>query len=138
VPWTAAISLPILAAVTALAMVTSGLLRGLHQYIMHNASHGNFGRYSRAVGETAVIVAGSAARRPDPQGHRSFRPSFSTSSLSPWTVRKPRFTCVSDGNPLERLLMRSKGGLVGVLWGCPWCLLKGFFILSQEMQPLSR
>src|SRR5713226_3590086 len=37
------------------------------------------------------------------------------SSLSPCTILRPLFTCVSDGNPLRRLLMRSKGGLVGVV-----------------------
>ncbi len=44
----------------------------------------------------------------DPQGQRSFRPSFSSSSLSPWTMRTPRFTWRSDGNPLRRLLIGSK------------------------------
>lgn len=38
------------------------------------------------------------------------------SSLSPWTHRLPRFTCVSDGNPLRRLLVGSKAkGVVRVL-----------------------
>ena len=35
------------------------------------------------------------------------------SSLSPWTILKPRLTRVSDGNPLRRLRLRLKGGLVG-------------------------
>ncbi len=30
------------------------------------------------------------------------------SSLPPPTTRSPRFTCVSDGNPLRRLLLTSK------------------------------
>ena len=30
------------------------------------------------------------------------------SSLLPWTIRNPRFTCVSDGNPFRRLLLTSK------------------------------
>ena len=47
-------------------------------------------------------------RLPEPQGQRSFLPSFSSSNLSPWTTRTPRFTCVSDGNPRRRLLMFSK------------------------------
>ena len=47
-------------------------------------------------------------RLPEPQGQRSFRPSFSASSLSPWTMRTPRFTRDSDGNPLRRLLIGSK------------------------------
>lgn len=47
-------------------------------------------------------------RLPEPQGHGSFRPSFSSSTLSPWTTRVPRITCVSDGNPRRRLLIVSK------------------------------
>jgi hypothetical protein len=50
----------------------------------------------------------------EPQGQGSLRPSFSISSLKPRTIRTPRLTCVSDGNPLRRLLVRSKKG--GVLW----------------------
>ena len=50
-------------------------------------------------------------RLPDPQGQRSFRPSFSSSSLSPWTILSPRLTCISDGNPRRRLLIVSKGHL---------------------------
>ncbi len=44
----------------------------------------------------------------DPQGHGSLRPSFSASSLLPWTTRSPRLTCVSDGKPRRRLLVTSK------------------------------
>src|SRR6267142_2727702 len=40
------------------------------------------------------------------QGQRSLRPSFSDSSFSPCTTRRPRLTLVSDGNPLRRLLLR--------------------------------
>lgn len=47
-------------------------------------------------------------RRPLPHGHRSFRPSFSSSCLSPWTMRMPRPTCISEGKPLRRLLIGSK------------------------------
>ncbi len=47
-------------------------------------------------------------RLPDPHGQRSLRPSFSASSLLPWTIRTPRFTFVSEGNPLRRLLIVSK------------------------------
>jgi len=47
-------------------------------------------------------------RLPDPHGQRSFLPSFSESSLLPWTIRSPRFTFDSDGNPLRRLLIVSK------------------------------
>jgi hypothetical protein len=47
-------------------------------------------------------------RLPLPHGQRSLRPSFSSSSLSPWTRRMPRFTLVSDGKPLRRLLIVSK------------------------------
>jgi hypothetical protein len=42
------------------------------------------------------------------QGHRSFLPNFSVSSLSPWAICLPRFTFLSDGNPLRRLLIVSK------------------------------
>jgi len=34
--------------------------------------------------------------RAEPQGHRSFRPSFSTRCLFPCTTRTPRLTRVSD------------------------------------------
>ena len=51
-------------------------------------------------------------RLPDPQGQRSFRPSFSSSSLSPWTILTPRLTCISDGKPCRRLLIVSKGHLI--------------------------
>jgi hypothetical protein len=47
-------------------------------------------------------------RFPDPQGQRSFLPSFSVSSLLLWTMRTPRFTFASDGKPLRRLLIVSK------------------------------
>ncbi len=56
-------------------------------------------------------------RLPEPHGQRSFRPSFSTSSLSPWTIRRLRLTWVSEGNPCHRLLIRSKESL-GL--GSPW------------------
>jgi len=50
--------------------------------------------------------------RPDPQGHRSWRPSFSSSSLSPCTMRWPRRTLVSDGYPFPPLTgwLESRGG----------------------------
>jgi hypothetical protein len=48
------------------------------------------------------------SRLPEPHGQRSFLPTFSTSSLLPWTTRTRRFTLVSDGNPLRRLLIGSK------------------------------
>ena len=48
-----------------------------------------------------------------PQGHRSLRPSFSCSSLSPWTTRWPRLTPVSDGKPLRRLLVVVKAEVFG-------------------------
>ncbi len=38
--------------------------------------------------------------RPEPHGQRSFRPSFSVSSLLPWTDLWPRRTLVSEGYPL--------------------------------------
>ena len=46
-----------------------------------------------------------------PQGHGSFRPSFSSSSLLPCTIRMPRLTLVSDGKPRRRLLIGSKKGI---------------------------
>src|SRR5262249_7068393 len=61
-------------------------------------------------------------RLPDPQGQRAFLPSRSTSSLSPWTMRTPRFTCVSDGNPRRRLLIGSKKTPAVRGPGCPWSI----------------
>lgn len=61
----------------------------------------------------------------EPQGHRSLRPSFSSSSLSPWTTRSPRFTCVSDGNPRRRLLIVSK----------KWLFIKLFVIRVSHGAP---
>lgn len=61
----------------------------------------------------------------EPQGQGSLRPSFSMSCLLPCTIRSPRLTWVSDGNPLRRLLVRSKKGAV-LLWMmmlCHMCLL---------------
>ena len=51
-------------------------------------------------------------RLADPHGQRSFPPTFSCSSLSPWTTRTPRFTFVSEGKPQRRLLIVSKRELV--------------------------
>jgi hypothetical protein len=51
--------------------------------------------------------------RRDPHGHGSFRPSFSSNSLSPWITRNPRFTWLSEGNPLHLWLLGVKG-LAGV------------------------
>ena len=47
-------------------------------------------------------------RWPEPHGQRSLRPSFSSSTLLPWTTCVPRLTCVSDGNPRRRLVIVSK------------------------------
>lgn len=62
-------------------------------------------------------------RRPLPQGQRSFRPSFSSSSFSPWTRRTPTLTFVSEGYPRRRLLIGSKGTIVArpvvVVHGAP-------------------
>ena len=57
-------------------------------------------------------------RLPLPHGQRSLRPSFSSSSLSPLTIRTPRLTCVSDGNPFRRLLIVSKK--MAVRRSCVW------------------
>ena len=49
---------------------------------------------------------------PELHGQRSFLPSFSDSSLLPWTIRTPRFTFVSDGNPSATLAHRlEKNGM---------------------------
>lgn len=46
---------------------------------------------------------------PEPQGHGSLRPSFSQSSLSPWTKPGALFhAMVSEGKPLRRLLVISR------------------------------
>ena len=45
-------------------------------------------------------------RRPEPHGQRSSLPTFSTSSLSPWTTRTPRLTRASGGKPRRRLAHR--------------------------------
>ncbi len=47
-------------------------------------------------------------RLPDPHGQRSFLLTFSASSLLAWTIRTPRLTCFSDGNPFLRLDIGSK------------------------------
>lgn len=57
-------------------------------------------------------------RLPLPHGQRSLRPSFSSRSLSPCTMRTPRPTCVSDGNPFRRLLIVSKK--MAVRRSCVW------------------
>ena len=55
-----------------------------------------------------------------PHGQRSFRPSFSSSSLSPCTTRTPRLTLVSEGNPFRRLLIVSKKMCVRQSCACTW------------------
>ena len=54
-------------------------------------------------------------RLPLPHGHGSLRPSFSSSNLSPCTMRIPRLTWVSDGKPRRRLLIGSKKGISRVV-----------------------
>ncbi len=44
----------------------------------------------------AEVMQQALNRLPEPQGHGSFRPSFSTNSLSPWTIRRPRLTRLSE------------------------------------------
>src|SRR4051812_26108075 len=58
-------------------------------------------------------------RLPDPHGQRSLRPSFSLSSLPPCTIRTPRLTPVSEGNPLRRLLIVSKKMAGSRVLACP-------------------
>ena len=73
--------------------------------------------------ESAPSACSSCGNRlAEPHGHRSWRPSFSINSLSPCTTRTPRRTRVSDGNPFRRLLVRSKGRLVGVILPLRHCL----------------
>lgn len=50
----------------------------------------------------------------------SLRPSFSANSLLLWTIRTPRLTLVSDGNPLRRLLIVSKKMAVVRVLAAPW------------------
>jgi len=50
--------------------------------------------------------------RPEPHWHRSLRPSFSVSSTSPWTKRRPRLTWVSEGKDFRRLRVMLKAGEV--------------------------
>ena len=52
---------------------------------------------------------------PLPHGHGSFRPSFSSRSLSPCTTRIPHLTLVSDGKPRRRLLIGLKKGIFEVV-----------------------
>jgi fatty-acid desaturase len=42
---------------TIIMMFTTGLFRAMHNFILHNASHNNFGQYSKFVGELASIIA---------------------------------------------------------------------------------
>jgi hypothetical protein len=42
----------------------------------------------------------------------SLRPSFSLSSTSPWMIRRPRLTWVSEGNDFRRLRVMLKAGKV--------------------------
>jgi hypothetical protein len=68
------------------------------RYLM---GHGR-GRNSPLVPRRTVRCYGSTSgkRRPEPHGHGSLRPSFSTSSVSSPTTRSPRLTWVSlEGTP---------------------------------------
>jgi len=60
------------------------------------------GRNNRPAPRQSGRFAGSSGgkRRPEPHGHKSFRPSFSTSSVSMPTIRLPRLTRDSlEGTP---------------------------------------
>jgi hypothetical protein len=61
-----------------------------------------------------VVMQHALNERVDPQMQGSLRPSFSRSSLSPWTTRWPRFTPVSDGKPVRRLRLVVKAEVVVV------------------------
>ena len=69
-------------------------------------------------------------RLPLPQGQRSLRPSFSSRSLSPCTMRTPRPTCVSDGKPFRRLLIVSKK--TAVRHNCVWTWDTSIRVLDQK------
>ncbi len=69
-------------------------------------------------------------RLPLPHGQRSLRPSFSSRSLSPCTMRTPRFTCVSDGNPFRRLFIVSKKTAVRQI--CVWTCDTSIRVLDQK------
>jgi hypothetical protein len=80
--------------------------------------------YTHIVRSTPVVMAVRAVKSSrcacssarndfaDPHGHGSLRPSFSMSSFAPPTMRSPRFTPVSDGKPLRRLLVVVKAHVV--------------------------
>jgi hypothetical protein len=66
--------------------------------------------------------------RPLPHGHRSLRPSFSFSSLSPWTSLRPSLTCVSlrvastpFRHDLERIADRRE---IRVAWSTSYGILR--------------
>ena len=68
-------------------------------------------------------------RSPLPHGQGSLRPSFSSSCFSPWMIRTPHLTCVSDGKPRRRLLMGSKAVVFVVLvfvshWFAPFRVIE--------------
>jgi hypothetical protein len=46
----------------------------------------------RAIENGRSCGSSAGKRRPEPHGHKSFRPSFSTSSVSIPTIRLPRLT----------------------------------------------
>jgi hypothetical protein len=46
-------------AIVAAGMVTTGRLRACRHFILHHASHGDFGPASRVVGEVATLIAGN-------------------------------------------------------------------------------
>ena len=77
-----------------------------------------------AVRLTARHAALLGNRRPEPQGQRSLRPSFSSSSFSPpRTARSPRLTRASLREPpatLRRPFKRRTGRLGRCSCG-PWC-----------------
>ena len=65
-------------------------------------------------------TSGSTLERlPLPHGQRSLRPSFSSSSLSPWTMRTPRLTLVSEGKPFA-VCSSARKKIVRQSRGCSW------------------
>jgi|SRR5579863_5262953 len=73
---------------------------------------------------------------PESHGQRSFRPSFSASSLSPWTMRTPLLTWDSDGNPLRRLLIVSKKMAVHRILRWTWHTVHSG-VMAQDNRPVT-
>ena len=69
-------------------------------------------RRARRRQNRPLVMQQFLKRLPDPQGHRSLRPSFSSSTFVPCTTRSPRLTFASEGYPPPPLAraLESSGG----------------------------